>query len=98
MFFRGSFLAEFTPVRVLVRSKGTTNVVSEPLAFQQARTLADGTVRFKLSGGAGQVRRLETSFDLVNWLLVSRVDLPSGELDYVDRQPAANRYFRLLEE
>jgi hypothetical protein len=90
--------AESTPVRVLVRSKDTTNVFSEPLAFQQARTLADGTVRFKLSGGVWQVCRLETSSDLVNWQLVSRVYLPNGELDYVDRQPAANRYFRLLEE
>lgn len=91
--------ARTTPVRVLVRAKGAPKVVLEtPLTFEQARTLRDGTIRLKLSGGVGQICRLERSSDLINWELATKVYLPNGELEYVDRQPAVWRYFRLLKD
>jgi hypothetical protein len=88
-----------TPVRVLVRSKDTTNVVTQTaLEFDGPRLLSDGSIRVKLSGGVGQVCRLESSSDLRNWALVMKAYLPRGELDYVDHQPGVRRYYRLLAE
>jgi hypothetical protein len=87
------------PVRILVRPADATNIVTEiPLTLEQTRLLTDGTVRLRLKGGVGQVCRLESSSNLEDWDLVGRVYLPDGQLDYFERQPSTNRYFRLLDE
>jgi hypothetical protein len=67
------------------------------LSLPATQIAADGSVKFRLAGPAGQVCDLETSTDLVNWTFVTELFLPDGKLEYTDYNAAQGlqRYYRL---
>ena len=70
---------------------------SADLHLPATEIAADGSVKLRLAGPAGQVCELESSTDLVNWTFVTELFLPDGELDYTDLNTDQNsqRYYRL---
>ena len=67
------------------------------LSLPATEIAADGSVKFRLAGEAGQVCDLESSTDLVNWTFVTELFLPEGRLEYIDynADQTSQRYYRL---
>jgi hypothetical protein len=76
-------------------------ICSEPTAaqslrFEQPVLRADGTIEFRLSGGSGNPRRVETSSDLLAWSLLQSLD-PSVST-FTDRAGTNRQFYRIIEE
>jgi hypothetical protein len=97
---RAQLIGEATLDGEAITFSGDATVIAHgatDLSLPATEIAADGSVKFRLAGPAGQVCDLESSTDLVNWTFVTELFLPDGKLEYTDYNAAqgSQRYYRL---